>query len=475
MSLFFRAFNFLVTAIIISSAMPAIANTTNTPELKGALCLVKANDKLVMVNEILTGKLSLPGGTIITGEEPELTAQRETWEETGLVVTVKEPLGYTRNAIVYDCISDSDVVAYQYNNVYDGYELPIWFAPHYGVESASAMLVEPDLLSADLYRYPREWSTVTSLFEKAEDQSVTFVNNLVEAAPSFNQVELGWMIELQHFMSNLPNEVGNVLSSFLLAGEFLSAPKMLLIVLPLVYWRFGREFFYTLLFSISVTSLLVLVAQQGFHLPRPHVYLPSVDLISSYGYSFPSLPVAAWFCGGFLILNIWGRLQFNRYVTGFLIMMAWMCSAKFYSASAFGIDMLVGALLGILVAWHVIRLDGKKEVEASKLLASKGIWIALTVAAAVMVTVWSIPVFTLWLAILATIAGLLFAVPHFGTVHSARHVTFIILVLLLVNELIKYSAGYVSYSGLYSLIAEALRYPLLLLTFAVIVRKSQRA
>ncbi|NMV06085.1 NUDIX hydrolase, partial [Vibrio parahaemolyticus] len=103
-------------------------------EVKGALCIVRADDKLVLVHEVLTDKISLPGGTIIDGESPQVAAQRETWEETGIVVTVGEELGRTDTAVFYDCISDSDIIAFSMNNSLGGNELPIWFAPHYGVE-----------------------------------------------------------------------------------------------------------------------------------------------------------------------------------------------------------------------------------------------------------------------------------------------------------------------------------------------------
>ena len=67
--------------------------------VRGALCIVRNNDRILLVSEIVTGKLSLPGGTIENNENPRLAAQRETWEEAGLVVNVGSELLRTRTAV----------------------------------------------------------------------------------------------------------------------------------------------------------------------------------------------------------------------------------------------------------------------------------------------------------------------------------------------------------------------------------------
>ncbi len=74
-----------------------------------ALCVVvRADSQIVLVDELITGHLSLPGGTVVSGEPPAIAAQRETLgRRTGLSVTVGDVLGYTDSAVVYDCISDS--------------------------------------------------------------------------------------------------------------------------------------------------------------------------------------------------------------------------------------------------------------------------------------------------------------------------------------------------------------------------------
>ncbi len=85
-------------------------------------------------------------------------------EEAGLSVTVGDVLGYTDSAVVYDCISDSEVISYQARNELGGFELPIWFMLIYGVEVSRAMLLPPTELEANQYRYPEQWSEINEFF-----------------------------------------------------------------------------------------------------------------------------------------------------------------------------------------------------------------------------------------------------------------------------------------------------------------------
>jgi 8-oxo-dGTP pyrophosphatase MutT (NUDIX family) len=59
----------------------------------GAACVVIVDERLLVIRHRPSGKLDLPGGRAKSGESARCTAQRETWEETGLEVHVGETLG----------------------------------------------------------------------------------------------------------------------------------------------------------------------------------------------------------------------------------------------------------------------------------------------------------------------------------------------------------------------------------------------
>ncbi|MGL4225789.1 MAG: bifunctional NUDIX hydrolase/phosphatase PAP2 family protein [Vibrio sp.] len=461
----------LVLVVFLSIGAPdwVQANQGDSAAYRGALCLIRSDNKLLLTKEVLTGKLSLPGGTIEAGETPPMAAQRETWQETGMVVSVERLLGQTATALVYECVSESQIIAYSYQNDLGGNELPIWFAPDYGVETVSAMLINPRHIKPEQYRYTQQWAAIVDFAKQAEDQAVDYVVELSRAAPRFQQVELEWLNHLQHALSWLQNSMP-WLPNLILTGMLFSLPVISLVLLPLVYWQLGKAYCYKILFAMSVTSLLCLVAQQGFALVKPHVYQPGLELFPSHGFSFPNLPIALWSCFGVLLWHAREELTLRWVMRLWGAIFAWLALASFYSASAFVSDIAIGALFGGLVAWHIIRLDLKPEVNVRALLSTQPIWWGLAIGCAMLLVIWPQPIFTQWLAVLVTISGVVTWLKPAPSVLSLRDALLMIVSLLVVNQGISSAIEPFSYSGLYTLIGATLRYPLLILLFVGLLR-----
>lgn len=162
--------------------------------------------------------------------------------------------------------------------------------------------------------------------------------------------------------------------------------------------------------------------------------------------------------------------------TGLIIGMTLMVVlAKFFLGTAFILDMLLGALLGILVAWHILRLEVNPEIHVDQLLTSKGVWLAMTVFTAVICVVWPLPVFGNWLAILMAASVIVLTFDKSQVQLSVRQAVFVILALILAQQLYLYSATSVSYSGFWSLVFITLQYPMLMLLFTLLVRKLTQA
>lgn len=81
-----------------------LANVSPT----GAACLIKSNEKVLLIKHRLSGKLDFPGGGLLSGESIACTAHRETWEETGFNVEVRQYLSTTANGLVlFGCHVDA--------------------------------------------------------------------------------------------------------------------------------------------------------------------------------------------------------------------------------------------------------------------------------------------------------------------------------------------------------------------------------
>lgn len=452
----------------IAAPNTAVSNMANP--YKGALCLIKADDKIVLVKEIITKQLSIPGGTIKPAEPPQLAAQRETWEETGIVVTVGEELGHTDKAIFFDCVSSSEIIAYQHQNSMGGYELPVWFAPDYGVEVSSAMLIDPSYVNSEQYRYPKEWDSTIEMFQQATDQPMRIVADLIQAAPSFHQSELKWIQAFQLWVSKLPQQWGSFIHNMLYNGNLFASPICGIILFPLLYWRCGKSVCYKVSFAISITSLMCLFAQQGFTLPRPHVYLPSLQLVASYGNGFPSLPVAVWSSIGILLMTEKEKLGGHWFGVAYWLSAVWLILSKFYSGSAFLTDMAVGVFLGLLITWNIIRFDIKRTEKARTIMGSRRVWWGISLVAAIFAYYWQLPVFSAWLVVLIVMALVTTTLKN-----QREHLTLFqgllfTLILAAVYMLISYLAAQVSSSGILSLVVEISRYPTMIIVFVAMIK-----
>jgi len=452
--------------------------------LKGALCLIKTDkNQIVLVREAITNKLSLPGGTIEKGEEPQLAAQRETWEETGLVVTVGKPLGYSNKAVIFDCLSDSEVVAFSHANSQGQYTLPAWFAPHYGVETREVVLSYLEALEPSDYRYPLQVADVINFAELASPQAVTYIDQAIQAAPSIHQSELASIKLLQENVRSFPGHAFTLFDGLLKAVNSLAAPWLLMLVVPLMYLTFGRDFGAKLMFAVMSVALLGLVAQIGLGMARPHVYMPELQLAPSYGFGMPSVSSA-------LIVTVLGLVYLQmekvngvhatrRFLSVFITTVLLHGLASVYLGSQFFSGMVAGIVLGILVVWHFVRLNKKIHQKLDAILTSAGVWWLSVAAIAGVGTLWPRPELAYWLAISISLAAVFtFLKPRCNVLATTTKDKAVIMGLLVAIQLLFVALRpLVDSSSMSSLILQTVNYSALVLAFAcsVLVIEKRRA
>lgn len=457
---------------------PSFANDLVLPDsVKGAVCIIRAGDKLVVTDELITGKLSFPGGGINTGEPAKVAVERETWEEAGLIVTANKVLKIDTYTVYFDCISDDKIVAFNAVNKHGGFDIPIWFAPHYAVEVQRAMLIDPNLINKEQYRYPDQVSLLAPLIVDATDHNIEMVENLISAAPAIHQAEIKVIASIQDAINALPTLISAAVFVLLKLGKYLLNPVTIIAIMPFVLWRFGRVFTIEVVFIVTVTAILALVAQIGLALPRPFVYLPQLEQVNSAGFGLPSVISAVSASVLILCLHRAHLLYWNRISITLLSLLVWQGLSMIILGVHFITDIAVGWVFGVLTARHLIKLEQKPDIKLQEILLNRVTWWSLSAICAVLLTIWPQPVFANWLAFLITMSALvsvryvasdLSSMPISRVIRTVALLGLIAVMLLVSKELL-------AKSSLYSLIMDAIHYPVLGLAMVFMFPREKRS
>jgi 8-oxo-dGTP pyrophosphatase MutT (NUDIX family) len=113
--------------------------------LIAAACLVKTNNKVLLVEHRLSGKLDFPGGGVLENESVACTAHRETWEETGFNVEVTQYLSTISNGLaIFGCDLDAGI-----ETLPDAFDAPPWAK----LEIKKLVKADPFTLDHDAMRF----------------------------------------------------------------------------------------------------------------------------------------------------------------------------------------------------------------------------------------------------------------------------------------------------------------------------------
>ncbi len=135
-----------------------IAPGSESTRQGNAGCIIKIDDKMLIVRHRKTGKLSPPAGTAKEGETAQCTAHRETWEETSVEVRVGRLLNsFDDQFHLFHCLAADEVT-----------ELLVPEA--FKSEISEILLLNPTLLSNDEWRFPEQLPSIKGAFEDVLSQ-----------------------------------------------------------------------------------------------------------------------------------------------------------------------------------------------------------------------------------------------------------------------------------------------------------------
>lgn len=367
---------FFVSSFIVSASEETKIETVS-PHIKGALCYIKADDQVVFVDEVFTKKLSLPGGTIAVNEAPNKTAERETWEETGLVVTAKEVLTETETAVVYHCTPDSGVIAFTARDEQGFHTLPAWFAPDFRIEVNKVLLAYTDSIVPQQYRYPEQYEQQV-LNHDVPNAPIQYIDSAISAAPPVHQFELSIIQAIQSSIIQLPEAISNVLISSLKIINLSSSILGILFLLPILIYYFGGKSILHMTFIGIVTVSITLLIQLGLKYPRPFIYQPSLQFSDPLGFSTPSIRAALSVVLIGYLFHVWRKVYDYDSIWGYLFGVIVLTLVQGISSvilgEQFASDVLFGYVIGLFTLWHYIRLESKPSITMKLVMQNPALW-----------------------------------------------------------------------------------------------------
>lgn len=267
----------LVTLSILlgSAAFVPTQALAREPVLVNAGCFIKTAEGLVLVKDLWTGRLTPPAGGPEYQERGWETAQRETYEETGITVNVGKLLArFEDRFFLYECEPVGPLLTKG--------EKRLFLPTHARNEVSEILLVDPCGISVEKWRFPSEREKICELYRT---QPVVKVS--IESSPvlSPNSVHASELKGIQVFQAWNRYPLWLTFNRWLTS---LAEETFILFLIPFLWFflspRLGIRISFLVLISAVINGFLKEVA--GF--PRPFDYFPEYQFHAAGGFGFPS-------------------------------------------------------------------------------------------------------------------------------------------------------------------------------------------
>ncbi|ELV7507917.1 bifunctional NUDIX hydrolase/phosphatase PAP2 family protein [Aeromonas veronii] len=332
--------------LALFAALPALS-----AEPTAAVCAIRHQDQLLLVQDRISSRYSLSGGYIDGGESPQQAALRELYEETGLRGEVVQELGRWQRALIFACRTLEPIVAQQ-----DSDFVSLLKAPNLGGEILNAQLIAIDQLPREQRRFPDQLDWLQSRLDKVPESEVHWQADFVAQGNALHQVEIPLMLHLQQWLG--PDVWWLSVSNLFGSGGFQLA--LIPLLLPLLGWPRLRQ----LLFAMLWLGLLVQASKEGIGWPRPFHLQPELATQSAQGFGMPSGHTAsALLFWGALLGWLWPARRGLAYSLALLLALT-TGLARVWLGVHFISDVAVGLLIGalLLAARPYWRLDQRSSV-----------------------------------------------------------------------------------------------------------------
>ncbi|MDX1300961.1 bifunctional NUDIX hydrolase/phosphatase PAP2 family protein [Photobacterium sp.] len=366
-----------------------LSNNTVIPgDIVGAVCVIRHADKIVMLSEVITQKLSLPGGYIDSGDTPEQAAAREALEETGLVVSVDKLLQYRGRAAIYSCQSDTPILVSSQTDQTGFPVVASWFSEHFGKEVKRVYLINPKEVSAKEYRYPNDIELLVKWLEQTPESNIEIYADLSERVSTLHRTELLLIRHFQQWIKSWPDAAqwlfDGAMSVLNLPGEAV----FILMLISLVVGFFGPVAMLQLAVMLISVTLVASLIKHGISSPRPSYIIPELQQINVYGFGFPSghtlMATVVWgmvglFCKSRMSAgDQWHRLRV--FMIPFLVFLVLgQAVARVWYGAHFISDIVASLLLGAIMLTLFVKWKNATAFSLAQSIKNKGFWLLVTI------------------------------------------------------------------------------------------------
>ncbi|WP_251878853.1 bifunctional NUDIX hydrolase/phosphatase PAP2 family protein [Grimontia kaedaensis] len=355
----------------------------STLPIKAADCLIVDSDKnILMIDEAISGRYSIPGGSIIGEETAEQAAKREAYEETGLHVNVGKQIAQTYNSVIFACklVSPSPYfIDSQGRKV-----LMAWSAPHFGKEVTRVLMMPNNKAVRDNYRFPEhKWMFKGWIPEVQPSEFVLSAGERSVLTP-FYRAQLIWLQTLHEWKAKSSGVEAFVTTTIALGSLF----TPFLFLATLIYIRAYHGHRAALIYGAGLlaVSIFVLILTTVVELPRPYFIDPVFGEQDTLGYTLPSTMVSLttfFFC--WLLLN-WDKEVYpqgrKRFSLLGMFFVAFISGKVLFQGEHYPSDMVMGLLIGFGFAVGFRRLKDWRFANRKRALISARFWLISFVAVA---------------------------------------------------------------------------------------------
>ncbi|MGX5836717.1 bifunctional NUDIX hydrolase/phosphatase PAP2 family protein [Aeromonas piscicola] len=324
----FRSCFLLLCALLLT--LPVSAAPT------AAVCVVKHQQQLLLVQDRVSSRYSLTGGYIDAGETPRQAALRELFEETGLRGRIIAELGQWQRAVIFAC-QTLDPIRAQTGTGF----VSLLQAPNLGGEILNARLIAPSRLPDGQRRFPAQLDWLAPQLAALPDSPVLWLPDFSSEGNALHRAEVPLIQRLQGWIgARAP-----WLDASNLFGSAAFQLALLPLLLPLLGWPRLRQ----LLLAMLTLTLLVQLAKEGIGWPRPFHLDPALAHGSAQGFGMPSGHAAsALLFWGLLLRWCWPANPW-RGASLALLLAALTGLARVWLGAHFLSDVAAGLLLGALM------------------------------------------------------------------------------------------------------------------------------